>query len=84
MPVELPLLAPQKALDILAVAPQHQRGDDDGQHMGPPKWIFILRDVSTMILTAGLSAAIKLSRRWAQMDAARREAEKSRRLPCRN
>ena len=31
MPVELPLLAPQKALDILAVAPQHQRGDDDGQ-----------------------------------------------------
>lgn len=56
----------------------HMRGDDDGQHMGPPKWIFILRDVSTMILTAGLSAAIKLSRRWAQMDAARREAEKSR------
>ena len=56
----------------------HLRGDDDGQHMGPPKWIFILRDVSTMILTAGLSAAIKLSRRWAQMDAARREAEKSR------
>ena len=37
-----------------------------------------MRDVSTMILTAGLSAAIKLSRRWAQMDAARREAEKSR------
>ena len=56
----------------------HMRGDDDGQHMGPPKWIFILRDISTMILTAGLSAAIKLSRRWAQMDAARREAEKSR------
>ena len=56
----------------------HMRGDDGGQHMGPPKWIFILRDVSTMILTAGLSAAIKLSRRWAQMDAARREAEKSR------
>ena len=25
----------------------HMRGDDDGQHMGPPKWIFILRDVST-------------------------------------
>ena len=38
----------------------HMRGDDDGQHMGPPKWIFILRDVSTMILTAGLSAAINL------------------------
>ena len=33
----------------------HMRGDDDGQHMGPPKWIFILRDVSTMILTAGLN-----------------------------
>lgn len=56
----------------------HLRGDDGGQHIGPPKWIFILRDISTMILTAGLSAAIKLSRRWAQMDAARREAEKSR------
>lgn len=52
--------------------------EKDGRHMGPPKWIFILRDIFSMILTVGLSAAIKMSRRWVQMDAARREAEKSR------
>lgn len=49
-----------------------------GRHKGPPKWIFILRDIFSMILTVGLSAAIKMSGRWVQMDAARREAEKSR------
>ena len=53
-------------------------GDKGGRHMGPPKWIFILRDVFSMVLTVGLSAAIKMSGRWVQMDAARREAEKSR------
>ena len=51
---------------------------DGGRRMGPPKWIFLLRDAFSMILTAGLSAAIKMSSRWKQMDAARREAEKSR------
>ena len=49
-----------------------------GGRPGPPKWIFIMRDVFSMILTVGLSAAIKMSGRWGQMDAARREAEKSR------
>ena len=49
-----------------------------GRHKGPPKWIFILRDIFSMILTIGLSAAIKMSGRWAQIEAARREAEKSR------
>ena len=53
-------------------------GDKGGRHMGPPKWIFILRDVFSMVLTVGLSAAIKMSGRWVQMDAARREAETSR------
>ncbi len=48
------------------------------RHKGPPKWIFIMRDIFSMILTVGLSAAIKMSGRWVQMDAARREAEKSR------
>lgn len=48
------------------------------RHMGPPKWIFILRDAFTMILTVGLSVAIRLSGRWIQVEAARREAEKSR------
>lgn len=49
-----------------------------GRHMGPPKWIFLLRDTFSMILTVGLSTAIKMSGRWEQMEAARREAEKSR------
>lgn len=56
----------------------HIHGDKVGKRMGPPKWIFILRDAFSMIVTAGLSAAIKMSGRWVQMDAARREAEKSR------
>ncbi|MCD8183535.1 MAG: sensor histidine kinase [Bacteroides sp.] len=47
-------------------------------HMGPPKWIFIMRDAFSVILTVGLSAAIRLSSRWVQVEAARREAEKSR------
>lgn len=48
------------------------------KRMGPPKWIFIMRDIFSMILTVGLSAAIRLSERWVQVEAARREAEKSR------
>ncbi|MDE6172283.1 histidine kinase [uncultured Bacteroides sp.] len=44
----------------------------------PPSWIFILRDVFSMILTVGLAAAIRMSGRWADIEAARREAEKSR------
>lgn len=53
-------------------------GEKGGKRPGPPKWIFILRDLFSMILTVGLSAAIKMSGRWGEMDAARREAEKSR------
>lgn len=49
-----------------------------GRHKGPPKWIFVIRDVFSMILTAGLSAAIRLSGRWMQAENARREAEKDR------
>lgn len=56
----------------------HAHGGKGDKRMGPPKWIFILRDAFSMILTVGLSAAIKMSGRWVQMDAARREAEKSR------
>lgn len=52
--------------------------DEGKRHMGPPKWIFIMRDFFSMILTVGLSAAIRLSGRWVQVEAARREAEKSR------
>ena len=52
--------------------------DEGRRYMGPPKWIFIMRDFFSMILTVGLSAAIRLSGRWVQVEAARREAEKSR------
>ncbi|SHJ62402.1 sensor histidine kinase [Bacteroides stercorirosoris] len=45
---------------------------------GPPSWIFILRDMFSMILTVGLAAAIRMSGRWVNVEAARREAEKSR------
>ena len=45
---------------------------------GPPKWLFTLRDAFSMVLTVGLSAAIRLSKRWVQIEEARREAEKSR------
>ena len=51
---------------------------DQPFHIGPPKWLFLLRDAFSMVLTVGLSTAIRLSRRWTQIEDARREAEKSR------
>lgn len=45
---------------------------------GPPKWIFFLRDIFSMVLTVGLSAAIRMSRRWAANESARHEAEQQR------
>lgn len=47
-------------------------------HMIPPKWGFFLRHTFSLILTAGLSVAIKLSLRWNQIEKTRREAEKIR------
>ena len=44
----------------------------------PPGWIFFVRDMFSMVLTIGLAAAIKMSIRWGQIEAARREAERSR------
>ena len=46
--------------------------------IGPPRWLFTLRDTFSMVLTVGLSAAIRLSKRWVQIEETRREAEKSR------
>ena len=43
---------------------------------GPPRWIFITRDICSMVFTIGLSAAIRLSSRWRQIEADRREAER--------
>ncbi|MDO4163448.1 MAG: histidine kinase [Bacteroides sp.] len=53
-------------------------GNHEDRPAGPPRWVFITRDIFSMILTTGLSAAIRLSGRWVQVEAARREAEKSR------
>lgn len=44
---------------------------------GPPRWLFILRDLFFMILTVGFCVAIRLSRRWVQIEAERRAAEQS-------
>lgn len=44
----------------------------------PPHWIFFLRDIFSMILTVGLSTAIRMSGHWARTEAARQEAERSR------
>lgn len=55
-----------------------KEGNEGRRHMAPPKWIFIMRDIFSMILTIGLSAAIRMSGRWVQIEAVRREAEKSR------
>ncbi|MBO4985713.1 MAG: histidine kinase [Bacteroides sp.] len=44
----------------------------------PPRLIFFFRDLFTMVLTVGLSVAIRLSSRWSQIENARREAERAR------
>ncbi len=54
--------------------------NDFGRHAkpGPPKWFFWVRDLSTMILTIGVSIAISISKKWVQSENARKEAEKNR------
>lgn len=44
----------------------------------PPGWLFFARDMLSLVFTIGLSAAIRMSARWAQNEAARKEAERSR------
>lgn len=44
----------------------------------PPVYIFYLRDIASLIFTVGLSVAIRMSIRWSEAEAARREAVKSR------
>ena len=65
-----------QSLIFMSHVPQGPRHAGNPHH--PPQWIFLLRDFFSMVLTAGLSIAIKLSIRWREMDEARREAEKSR------
>lgn len=45
---------------------------------GPPGWLFFVRDMLSLVFTIGLSAAIRMSARWTQAEAARKEAERSR------
>lgn len=45
---------------------------------GPPGWILFVRDLFSMTLTTTLSVAIRMSRRWGEIETARREAERSR------
>lgn len=45
---------------------------------GPPGWVFFVRDIFSMVLTIGLSAAIRITARWGETEAARREAERVR------
>lgn len=47
-------------------------------HPGPPRWTFFARDITGLIFTIGLSAAIRMSICWGEADAARQEAEKNR------
>ena len=44
----------------------------------PPRTIFVLRDMLSMILTIALATAIKLIGRWSQIENERREAERAR------
>lgn len=48
------------------------------RHNLPPRWLFFIRDIVTLVFTIGLSAAIRMSSRWQEAEAARREAERSR------
>lgn len=44
----------------------------------PPRYIFYIRDMTSMIFMVGLSVAIRMSLRWSDTELARREAVKSR------
>lgn len=53
-------------------------GSLDAPPPHPPRSVFFARDLFTMVLTVGLSVAIRLSSRWSQIENARREAERAR------
>lgn len=56
----------------------HFESANPNKPMGPPRWIFILRDMFSMLLAVALSTSVRTMGRWAQTEAARREAEKDR------
>ncbi len=48
------------------------------RHPRPPRWIFLMRDIFSMVLTVGLSVAIRLSIHWHKIEEVRREVERTR------
>lgn len=44
----------------------------------PPRTLFILRDITSLVFAVGLSIATRLSIRWREAEDARKEAEKSK------
>ncbi len=44
----------------------------------PPIWLFLISNTLMLVLTAGLSAAIRLSARWTEIESGRREAERQK------
>ncbi len=51
---------------------------EPNKHHGPPAWVFFTRDLLSMMLTAALSVAIKMTSQWMRIENGRREAEKER------
>ena len=49
-----------------------------GNGVFPPRTMFILRDMLSMVLTVALACAIRLIGRWSQIENERREAESDR------
>lgn len=47
-------------------------------HFGPPPYVFIFRDVTSMLMSAGLSVAIRVTGQWYKVEAMRKETEKDR------
>lgn len=49
------------------------------RHPRPPRpWVFFIRDLLGMAFTVGISAIIRITKRWSKIEYARKEAEKSR------
>ncbi|WP_321519166.1 histidine kinase [uncultured Bacteroides sp.] len=73
-----PQIHPPRIPEMMGEFGPKKFGLDHGHGHGKSNWIFFTRDLLSLILTVGLSAAIKISYRWTEMETARSEAEKSK------
>lgn len=64
----------REIMDIPPLLEEKMKND----HPRPPMVMFLISNTIMLILTAGLSAAIRLSERWTEVENARREAERSK------